>query len=121
MNDGKLYLNPKLTLLDVALSIGSNRTYVSDYLNKVMHTTFYDYVNRLRVEAACGIIDAMPLGGRRNMPEVAHQSGFNSLATFNRSFKAVKGMTPKKYYQQVMGATADDGNDVGSAGDNEGM
>lgn len=121
MNDGKLYLNPKLTLLDVALSIGSNRTYVSDYLNKVMHTTFYDYVNRLRVEAACDIIDAMPQAGRRNMPEVARQSGFNSLATFNRSFKAVKGMTPKKYYQQVMGAPADVGSDVGSAGGNDGM
>ena len=38
--------------------------------------------------------------GRINMTDVAQQSGFNSVSTFNRYFKKVMGLTPKAYYLQ---------------------
>lgn len=97
MNERKLYLNPKLTLLDVASEIGTNRTYLSEYLNQVLNTTFYEYINEFRVRTACEILDSMSSDNKRTMQEVAEMSGFNSLSTFNRSFVKVKGVTPSRY------------------------
>ena len=98
MTQRQLFLNPKLTLREVAVAIGTNMTYLSIYLNRYQHLTFYDYVNRFRVEEACHLIDEMPNTGRINMTEVAQRSGFNSVSTFNRYFKKTKGITPKEYY-----------------------
>ena len=98
MEQEQLYLNPKLSLREVATAIGSNMTYLSLYLNRSLNIPFYDYVNRYRVEEACRILSQMSGGERINMTEVAQQSGFNSISTFNRYFKKTKGVTPKEYY-----------------------
>lgn len=100
MRKDHLYLNPKITLFDVALAIGTNKTYLSDYFNSHLSTTFYDFLNTFRVEDACALIKAMWHDGRRTMAEVAAESGFNSLSTFNRYFKQITGMSPKQYYRQ---------------------
>lgn len=97
MKGGKMYLNPKLSLQDVAAEIGTNRTYLSDYLNHVLKMTFYEYVNALRVDEACEIIDSMTCKDRSSMQEIAEMSGFNSISTFNRAFARRKGMTPGMY------------------------
>lgn len=98
MEVNKVYLNPKVSLGEVSLAIGSNKTYLSDYFNNSLNTTFYDYINRYRIAEACRIIDAMPSEGRKPMSAVAEISGFNSLSTFNRYFFKVMGMSPKSYY-----------------------
>ena len=97
MRDEQLYLNPKLTLQDVCSAIGTNRTYLSDYLNKVLKTTFYEYINALRISRACEIIDAMTPENKQSMLEVSEISGFNSISTFNRSFAKIMGQTPGQY------------------------
>lgn len=98
MEVNKVYLNPKVSLGEVALAIGSNKTYLSEYFNNSLNTTFYDYINRYRIAEACRIIDAMPSEGRKPMSAVAEVSGFNSLSTFNRYFFKVMGVSPKSYY-----------------------
>ena len=94
----KPFLNPKLSLGEMALAVGTNKTYLSNYINKALGTTFYELVNAYRVEAACGLIQGMSETGRIPMTEVAERSGFNSLTSFNRYFLKVKGVTPKQYY-----------------------
>lgn len=96
--ENKMYLNPRLSLGDVAQAIGSNKTYLSDYFNNTLHTSFYDYINTFRIAEACRIIDAMPEEGRKSMVKVAEMSGFNSKSTFNRYFLKVKGMSPREYF-----------------------
>lgn len=92
----KLYLNPKLTLQDVATEIGTNRTYLSNYLNAALQKTFYEYVNEFRITEACGLMDSMG-DERKSMQEIAGASGFNSISTFNRAFVKKTGMTPGEY------------------------
>ena len=96
--EDKIYLNPKITLGEVAQAIGSNKTYLSDYINNTLHTTFYDFINTYRITEARLIIEAMPQEGRKSMAVVAEMSGFNSLSTFNRHFVRVVGISPKQYY-----------------------
>ena len=102
MENGKFYLNPNLSLKTVATEIGSNTKYLSVYLNRCLGVSFYDYINNFRVEKACSIFKEMVNGGRLNMPEVSERSGFNSLSTFNRYFKKVKGLAPKDYYKYCL-------------------
>lgn len=105
MANEKAYLNPKIALGEVAGAIGTNKTYLSDYFNKTLGTTFYDYINSYRIAEACRIIDSMPKEGRTSMAVVAEKSGFNSLSSFNRYFVKVKGVSPKNYYDLVLKAT----------------
>ena len=102
MENGKLYLNPNLSLKTVATEIGSNTKYLSVYLNRCLGVSFYDYINNFRVEKACSIFREMVKSGRINMPEVSERSGFNSVSTFNRYFKKVKGLAPKDYYKRCL-------------------
>ena len=98
MEKRRIYLNPKVTLSDIAQAIGTNRTYLSDYLNNTLNTTFYDYINTYRIKEACRIIDAMHEKGKKSMVMVAEMSGFNSKSSFNRYFTKVMGESPKSYY-----------------------
>ncbi len=95
MKDEKLYLNPGLTINDVANAVGTNRTYLSQYFNNNLNTNFYEYINHHRIEYAGKplIHDEKQL----TVEEVAQQSGFNSTSTFRRAFIKNTGMTPLQY------------------------
>ena len=87
-----LYLDPKLSLLQLASRLGTNRTYLSNYFNAVKNTTFYDYVNALRIEKKS--VPMMLEHPEYALDYVAQQSGFNSLSTFRRAFRKYTGTTP---------------------------
>lgn len=100
IEEEQLYLKPNLTLNDLAQALGSNRTYVSNYLSQVLHQTFYDYINQMRIERM-----SIPL--LREHPEykldyVASQSGFVSMSTFRRAFFKFTGYTPGQYTQDFL-------------------
>lgn len=97
MEQDKIYLNPKVSINDLALAVGTNKSYLSEYINHILDRTFYDYINDFRIREACAIINAMKETGQITMTEVSQKSGFNSLSSFNRYFIKAKGMTPKKY------------------------
>jgi len=90
---GGWYLEPRLSIRDLAARMGSNETYISRTLNKGLGLSFNDFVNGLRIEKAKQLIAA----GEVSMLEVAYASGFNSKATFNRVFRDMLNMTPSAY------------------------
>lgn len=100
MTTDKLYLKPALTLDDICRAIGTNKSYLSCYLNNYVGATFYDYINELRIKEACRIIDEMKQQGKKpSMASVATACGFSSQAAFNRCFRRVARMTPGAYYK----------------------
>ncbi|MGN0309370.1 MAG: helix-turn-helix domain-containing protein [Bacteroides sp.] len=92
----KVYLNPRLSLSDLALAIGTNKSYLSEFLNS-QGTSFYDYINEYRIAEACRILDSAKTGERISIANVAARSGFNSLSSFNRYFYKIKEMSPTVY------------------------
>jgi YesN/AraC family two-component response regulator len=95
VEEQQLYLVKKLTLTDLAAAMGTNRTYVSNYLSQVRGQTFYDYINQIRIEKK-----SVPL--LREHPEytldyVANESGFASISTFRRAFLKLTGKTPRQF------------------------
>lgn len=91
----ELYLNPALSIKDLALRIGTNRTYLSDYFVNVLHTTFYDYINGLRIVKKC--IPLLEEHPEYTLERIANESGFQSISTFRRAFQKIKGFTPSEY------------------------
>lgn len=55
--------------------------------------TFNEYLNKRRIISA----EALLCDPNLSIVEIAMQSGFNSLATFNRNFRALKKCTPSEY------------------------
>ena len=95
VEEQQLYLVKNLTLTDLAAAMGTNRTYVSNYLSQVRGQTFYDYINQIRIEKK-----SVPL--LREHPEytldyVANESGFASISTFRRAFLKLTGKTPRQF------------------------
>lgn len=88
----KIYLNAVLKLSDVARLANTNRTYASAYFNSY-GVTFYDYINRLRVEQAKILL----VDKEKRIDDIATESGFNSRRSFHRTFTAFEGKTPAEY------------------------
>jgi AraC-like DNA-binding protein len=99
MDKDHIWLNPHLTLSDLATYIGTNRTYLSNCLNKRLNTTFYDYINHYRLEAALKHLDNPD--SNITIADIAESCGFNSLSTFRRVFMRAKGCTFAEYRQQI--------------------
>ena len=99
MNEREIYLNSHLTLSDLATELGTNRTYLSNYLNRELKVSFYDYINSYRVKRACAMITADP---DASVTDIAERCGFNSVSTFRRSFSREVGQTYGEYRQNAL-------------------
>lgn len=82
-----VYLDPHLRLSELAQRLGTNRTYLSQYFNKSLEQTFYDYVNSYRIEHAKRLLRSTD----DTLDNIASASGFNSISTFRRSFRQKVG------------------------------
>lgn len=82
-----------ITLEDLASIAGYSPYHFSRLFKKYSNTTFVNFLNRRRVKAA----EMMLLEGGYSITDVAMQSGFSSLTTFNRVFKMINGYTPTEY------------------------
>lgn len=91
----KIWLSPRLTIGEVAQQLGTNRTYLSDYLNRTLGTTFYEYVNEYRVRAVAEYLSSPDC--QLTIEAIAENCGFNSLSTFRRVFSRRYGCTPTRY------------------------
>ena len=92
MRDEQLFLQPRLSLDDVALKLGTNKVYVSRLVNNAYNLGFPELINILRVDYAEQYILNH---GEARQDEIAHACGFLSASSFNTTFKKVTGMTPK--------------------------
>jgi AraC-like DNA-binding protein len=99
MESEQLYRNPELNLDLLAHRLGASKHHVSQVINACTEGTFFDYVNRLRIEEA-KILLAERSRSDLNVIEVAYAVGFNNKVSFNTAFKKVTGITPTAYRHQ---------------------
>ena len=96
MEDYKLYLNPDLSLKDLASYLELPANYVSQLLNLGFQKNFSEYVNSYRVNEFKERVLLEEYKGLTLMA-VAYDSGFNSKTVFNTFFKKIEGTTPNSY------------------------
>lgn len=97
LEEEKFYLDTEVNIDWISSKLGTNRHYVSDYLNRVKHVSFYEYVNTLRLIYA----ERLLKDGKENLADIAFICGFNSDHTFRRLFKEKYGCTPLQYQKSA--------------------
>lgn len=100
INHKKIYRQPKLTLQDTAIKLGTTPNKLSWLLNKSYGLGFYGFINKYRVEE---IVTKINKGEHhtRTLLGLAFDSGFNSKTTFNKFFKHHIGETPSAYLKKI--------------------
>jgi len=96
MQDDKLYQDPNLSLPILSKHIKTNSNYVSQTLNEEIGETFFDYVNKWRVEEAIELIKTTD----DTILAISLKANFNSRSSFYKVFKRHTDMTPKAYREK---------------------
>lgn len=90
------YLEPTLTLAQLADRLGLSSNYLSQIINQQSGSNFFDYVNSHRVEAAKRVL-ADPEKAHLSVLTIAMDAGFNSKSAFYTAFKHHAGTTPTQF------------------------
>jgi AraC-like DNA-binding protein len=96
----QVYLNPELSLSDLAATMGTNTSVLSRVINTGFGMNFNDLINQYRVEA---VVAQLKKGVhlRQTLLSIAFDCGFNSKATFNRAFKKLLNQTPVEFLESL--------------------
>ena len=97
IKEKKYFLDSSLTLQRLATQLGTNRQYLSNYINREKQKTFYEYINDFRLEEAKNLLDGYDERNPQSMESIASLAGFNSYSTFLRSFVKKYDISPSKY------------------------
>jgi len=89
----------KITLEDVANVASMSIISFNRFIKKRTGKTFVNYINDIRIGYAARWLVEKDM----SVSEVAFKSGFNNIANFNRSFKAIKNCTPSQYREDFSG------------------
>lgn len=94
------YLDPSFNLSKLSKLIRVPDYQISQILNMGMKTSFYDLINRYRIEHLVTLL-SNPAHDSESILDLAYQVGFNSKSTFNIAFKKITGKTPSTYRTQI--------------------
>ena len=94
------YLNPDLSRDNLAKSLYSNTVYLNAAIREKTNMSFGDYINSLRLDYARNSL-SNPKKSKNLISDIAIESGFKSLRTFNRAFKERFGITPEEGKERI--------------------
>lgn len=96
MKSSKPYLEPELTLSDLARQLKTNPSVLSKVINEGFGQNFNDHINEFRIHH---VMEKLRQGEHKyqTILAIALDAGFNSKATFNRAFRKMTGKSPKEW------------------------
>ncbi|MDR1716413.1 MAG: helix-turn-helix domain-containing protein [Prevotella sp.] len=99
MRNEHIYKQNDLTKEKLAALLNTNRTYLSQVINKYSGLSFTHFINSFRIEDAVHVLS----DPNNDIPLKALSSdiGFNSTTTFYTAFQSSVGMTPSLYREKV--------------------
>ncbi len=100
MEREKPYLNPRLTLSDLAHLLHTNVHQLSKLINEGFDKNFYDFINGYRVQEFKRRV-VLQEYKNQTLLAVAFSVGFNSKTAFNRSFKKLTKRTPRQFLKST--------------------
>ena len=87
----------KLTLNDLARALGCSPEYAGRRFKKLTGITFLNYLTRYRIDLACGLLE----NTSDPISEIALKLGYFDNASFDKCFRKVLGMSPRKFRQNL--------------------
>ncbi len=96
MREEVLYHDADIGLEKLANLLNASKHHLSQVINEQLGTSFFEYINQLRVEEAKTLL-AETSRHEFHVIEIAFIVGFNNKVSFNAAFKKATGMTPTEY------------------------
>ena len=97
MTEACLYISENcmkpLSLNDVALEVGVSRSHFAHLFKNYTNMTFVDFLTVERVKLA----ETFFMNPNLRITDIAFESGFSSISSFNRSFRKIKGCSPTEF------------------------
>ena len=98
MEQEQVFRSKGLSVDDVAKQLGTNKTYISAFVNMYGGMSFSAYVNKYRVEFAQRLMTEHP---DMRLSDVSLAAGFSSETSFFRNFKAFTGKSPAEWKESM--------------------
>jgi AraC-like DNA-binding protein len=86
-----------ISLADVAGTAGMSIPAFCSYFKKSTKKTYIDFLNEIRIGHACKLL----IDTQKSVLEICYESGFNTLANFNKQFLKMKKLTPTGYRRNI--------------------
>ncbi|TDO72822.1 AraC-like DNA-binding protein [Flavobacterium chryseum] len=96
MAEKEPFLDPSLTIQELANQIDIPVRELSVLINHKMDQHFFDFVNEYRIQKAMNILKDQSKS-QLTVLEILYEVGFNSKSSFNTSFKKYTNLTPTAY------------------------
>jgi len=96
MNEKEPFLDPSLTIQELANQISIPVRDLSVLINHHIDQHFFDFVNEYRIQKAMQILRDKSKN-QLTVLEILYEVGFNSKSSFNTSFKKYTNLTPTAY------------------------
>lgn len=87
------HLKSEIRMRDVADLVGMGESAFSRFFKRNSGNSFTDYVTRLRISQACGLL----ADSRIPITDICFEVGYANISNFNRLFRKVRGVTPSDY------------------------
>jgi AraC-like DNA-binding protein len=98
VHQDRMFLNPELTLNDMAKATNIPQKTISAVLNQHAGKSFNEFINQYRIEEVKKrLLESQP---HLTITGIAFECGFNSQATFQRTFKQFTGLSPTEFINQ---------------------
>lgn len=101
MQEQKPYLNPDLSLSELAQMMKISTHQLSQLLNGQLQKSFSDFIREYRIEELKSKLQKKELAHIK-IEELAFESGFNSKSVFNKVFKNTSGFTPSEFRKKAL-------------------
>jgi AraC-like DNA-binding protein len=96
MEVDRLFLDPSLSLMGLGKHTNLSTKIISAVLNQYANKGFNEFVNEYRIEEVKKVLISNA-NSLYTISGLALECGFNSQATFQRTFKQLVGMSPKEF------------------------
>lgn len=86
-----------ITLDDIAEKLHLSKYHISHLFNEKLSINFNTYINMLRVNMACELLENTD----KKIADISEEVGFGSIRSFNRAFLDIIKETPQKYRSNI--------------------
>jgi len=84
------------TLKVIAKQLQYDYAYLSKLFVHMTNMTFTEYLNHYRTSQACYLLK----NSEQSISEIANNCGYNNLRSFNRNFKRITNVSPRRYREE---------------------
>lgn len=91
------HFTEEINLSVVAKNTHLSKCYISHLFGSKLSISFSDYINILRINAACELL----LETDKKIADISEDVGFGTIRSFNRAFLKIMGIVPQNYRNTV--------------------